>query len=235
MRVAIALLFSLLLAGVGECDGKGLMRSSHYPGGSSSARYSGKWKYAAAGAAGGVVLGYGLAYSYYRYNSYRRQFENDNWYRRSPYYNNWRSRPMSCTPTGGLREGDTDGWVVAHIRTNMTQTQFKTAEFEVDLFNELMYRTPCFTPTQAAVLSFCTGLTTVTDADLKNPARCTTEAVFTSEHTNARRRLLQNSAGATVVVAIGVDEKDERISGTSEVVCVYCYFLKNNIATTATT
>eukprot|EP01060_Flectonema_neradi_P038431 TRINITY_DN8054_c4_g1_i1.p1 TRINITY_DN8054_c4_g1~~TRINITY_DN8054_c4_g1_i1.p1 ORF type:complete len:267 (+),score=40.89 TRINITY_DN8054_c4_g1_i1:95-895(+) len=213
MRVAITLLSLVLLAGIGETEGKGLLRSGY----TGASRSSSKWKYAAVGVGGGVLLGYGLAYSYHNYRDYRSRFDNEDWYRRNQYYNNWQSRPVGCNPSGGLREYETDGWLIAQISTTLQPHEFLSYKFEVDLFNELMYRIPCSPPTQAAVLNICNSGRAVTDAEMKVTGICATEAVFTSEHTSARRRLLQLASNDTtvIVVAIGLDPNDYRL-GQSE-------------------
>ena len=221
-----ALLVALLCVVGAEAKGYGT-RSYSTP----SKKKSKAWKYAAFGA-GGFVAGAGAyyigsklydvhtRYQYIHYNSYYNS-------RSSSWRNSNPKRATGCTPTGGLREDSTNAWVIAQIVINKNRTDFIPAEVEVDLFNELLFRSPCKTPTQIVALALCVVQRSraLTASDRSNPGVCQTLGDVESlpeEHAAAKRKLLATSDKFVMEVAVGADD----IFAAGDVVCI---FIRNRL------
>eukprot|EP00754_Rhynchopus_humris_P039761 Rhum_TRINITY_DN22864_c0_g1::Rhum_TRINITY_DN22864_c0_g1_i1::g.176329::m.176329 len=186
-----------------------------------TSKSSNAWKYAV----GGAVAGAGAYYIGTRlYRVHTRYNDHDSY---DEYYNSrsasWRSRhrkrQTNCRPTGGgLRQEATAAWVVGQLVMNKERTNFTAAELEIDLFNELMFRSPCYQPTEATTLQICSipgVVRALTAADRANPqvcasvgdvesARGSSADVFPAEHLAAKRKLL--ATGTTIVeIAVGAE------------------------------
>ena len=175
------------------------------------------WKYAAAAGAGvaaGGLLYYVGSRSYNVHTRYRNKYrkywdEQDNeWKQRNPLRSN-----VDCTPEGGLREDETDAWVVVQIAMNKTRGDFVPTELEVDLFNELLFRSPCSTPTQVVSLYECfLSNSSITAADKLSPSKCRVVGDVESlpeEHVAAQRKLMGVSDRIVYEMAVGAEDVAE--------------------------
>ena len=221
-----AVLVALLCAAGAEAKGYGT-RSYTSPGKGKSK----VWKYAAVGAAG-AVAGAGAYYIGSKLYNVHTRYQHSNY---DSYYNSrsssWRNRhrrrtgTSGCTPQGGLREDSTDAWVIAQIVMNKTRGSFAPVELEVDLFNELLFRSPCKTPTQVVPLYECFLSTNrqISATDKQNAGACRLLGDVESlpeEHLEAKRKLL--ATGYMVYeVAVGADNLGDAVN---YIVCVFFIF-----------
>eukprot|EP01062_Namystynia_karyoxenos_P067063 TRINITY_DN60964_c0_g1_i1.p2 TRINITY_DN60964_c0_g1~~TRINITY_DN60964_c0_g1_i1.p2 ORF type:complete len:293 (+),score=81.93 TRINITY_DN60964_c0_g1_i1:102-980(+) len=218
MRTAVAL---CLLAAVQMTSSKGTglpTRTYARPSSPSNA-----YKYAGAGLVGGLLIGYwagGVRYSP-SYSGY--QYDNYDGYRN--YHSNndaaWRSRygqgasgyrQTNCQRSETLPRPElTEGWVWVQAAIGISQVDFKSVEFEVDLFRDLVWRSPCNLPTQIIVSRVCkkAARTALTEAEMANPAICTYQGGTDSVHSAARRSLLQTTQWTIVEFAVGVRSDED--------------------------
>ena len=196
-----------------------------------TSKSSNAWKYAVGGAvagAGAYYIGTRLYRVHTRYNDHDSydQYYNS---RSSSWRASHRKRQTNCRPVGGgLRQEATQAWVVGQLVLNKERSNFTAAELEIDLFNELMFRSPCYQPTETTTLQICSipgVVRALTAADRANPqvcasvgdvesARASSVDVFPAEHLAAKRKLL--ATGTTIVeIAIGADS----LNAANQIVC----------------
>jgi len=198
------------LVGHAECKGGGVpTRTYGKPNNPNSA-----YKYAAAGAVGGALVGYWVgsrryapSYGGYGYNSYDEYHadhdDDDDWGRR---YGGTNRRRTNCQPRVRVPEASaTRAYVWVQAAIGQTRAQFTPMEFEVDLFRDLVWRSPCNVPTQTLISYVCSvpRARRILASDQNRPSTCQYLASVSSVHEDARRKLLQG--GATVIeIAIGI-------------------------------